>query len=383
MRKVKAAVIGTGFIGKAHVEAIRRMGHVELAAIVLDGQEKADAAAASLHVPKAYGNYRDLLHDSEIEVIHNCTPNHMHFEINKQALLHGKHVLSEKPLTRTYEESQELYLLAREKGLVTGVNFNYRQFPMIQHLRAMVQDNDLGDIRLVRGSYLQDWLFYDTDYNWRIEPEYGGKTRAIGDIGSHVFDLAQYVTGMRIVEVFADTVTAIPKRYKPLHQWSTFHSGSKEETELVDIHTEDYGSVLVKFENGGRGVFTVSQISAGKKNALELHIDGSKASVSWRQEEPNHLDVGFRDKPAETVRRDPGCVKAAALPYLHYPGGHEEGWPESLKNMMLHFYDQVLGMDNRSQSVASFEEGHNIMLIEEAIVKSAETGSWQKIEALY
>jgi predicted dehydrogenase len=379
MRKVKTAIIGAGFIGKVHIEAVRRLGYADVIAIGQGTQEKADACAHELDIPKAYGNYMDLLRDEEIEVIHNCTPNHLHHEINKQALLHGKHLLSEKPLTLTSDEAKELYYLALEKNLITGINFNYRQFPMMQQLKSMVKEKELGDVRIVRGSYLQDWLLYETDYNWRMEQEFGGQTRAISDIGSHLFDLAQYLIGQRITEVMADSSIVIPKRYKPVNE-SAASPESNKQRELVDVQTEDYCSVLVKFENGIRGVFTVSQVSAGNKNALEIHLDGSLSSGSWKQEEPSILHMGFRDKAGEKVARDPNILNQAALPFLHYPGGHEEGWPDSLKNMMLQFYEAVRNKTPLSTSVATFKEGYQIMLINDAIVKSVQSGGWVKVE---
>jgi predicted dehydrogenase len=381
MRKIRAALLGAGFIGKAHIEAIRRLGFVDIVAVAQQSQERADECARELGIPKAFGNYMDLLQDDEIDVIHNCTPNHLHFETNKQILLHGKHLLSEKPLTLTSAEAGKLYRLAGEKDLVTGINFNYRQFPMVQHLREMVKDNDLGEIRIVRGHYLQDWLLYDTDYNWRIEPSYGGPTRAIGDIGSHLYDLAQYVTGMKISEVLTDMATVIPTRYKPADGQTTFQSGSVERGDPVAVSSEDYCSILVKFDNGSRGVFTVSQVSAGSKNALELTLDGSLASGSWKQEEPFKLVMGYRDKPSETVQRDPALLKKQALPFVHYPGGHEEGWTDSMKNTMLRFYETVKDRNKLSDSVASFKEGYHIMLIIDAVLKSASSGTWEKVES--
>ncbi|NHN31427.1 Gfo/Idh/MocA family oxidoreductase [Paenibacillus agricola] len=413
MRKIKAAVLGAGLIGKAHIEAIRRLGYVEVVAIGQSTQATADQYARELHVPKAYGNYIDLLNDEEIEVIHNCTPNHMHFEMNKQALLHGKHLLSEKPMTLTSEEAKELYLLAEEKQLATAVNFVYRQFPMVQHLKSMVTDHDLGDIRIVQGHYLQDWLFYQTDYNWRMEPMYGGETRAISDIGSHLYDLVQYVTGLRITEVLADSAIVIPQRFKPTN---SSHSSSDalnaslnaqpstplsafsnaptsaqstassttvlnqgEALELIDIKNEDYCAVLVKFNNGARGVLTVSQVSAGKKNALGISLDGSIASGAWEQEEPCKLTLGYRDKPGETVMRDSNLVKKQAIPFVHYPSGHVEGWADSLKNMMHQFYGSISNQVGIPDSVASFKEGYQIMLINEAIVQSAKSGTWVSV----
>jgi predicted dehydrogenase len=358
------------------------LGYVDIVAIGQNGQEKADAYAKALKIPKAYGNYQDLLKDPEIEVVHNCTPNHLHFEINKQALLHGKHLLSEKPVTLTSVEAKELYQLASQTGLVTGINFNYRQFPMVQHLKSMVKDNDLGELHIVRGSYLQDWLLYDTDYNWRMEPEYGGTTRAISDIGSHLFDLVQYVTDLKITEVLADLSVVIPKRYKASTTSESFQSNSDDTRELVDIKTEDYCSVLVKFENGARGVLTVSQVSAGKKNALEINLDGAQASGSWKQEEPFRLLMGYRDKPGETVMRDSKQLKKEALPFMHYPSGHEEGWTDSLKNMMHNYYQAIVNDEALSDSVATFKEGYQIMVINDAIVRSVQSGTWEKIDWL-
>ncbi|TDF99463.1 Gfo/Idh/MocA family protein [Paenibacillus piri] len=382
MRRIKTAVLGAGFIGKAHIEAIRRVGYVDIVAIGQNSQEKAEQYAKALNIPKAYGSYEQLLQDTEIEAVHNCTPNHLHFEINKQALLHGKHLLSEKPLTLFSEEAKELYHLAGQTKLITGVNFNYRQFPMVQHLKSMVKDKDLGEINIVRGSYLQDWLLYETDYNWRMDPKFGGPTRAISDIGSHLFDLVQYVTGLTITEVLADTSIVIPKRYMTKGQNESFQSQSDSMPQLVDITTEDYCSVLVKFNNGARGVFTVSQVSAGKKNALEISLDGSFASGSWKQEEPFRILTGYRDKPGETVLRDPNQVKKEALPFLHYPSGHEEGWTDSLKNTMHHFYAAILNKEAPSNSVASFKEGYQIMVINDAVIRSVKSGTWEKVDSV-
>ncbi|OAS23459.1 Gfo/Idh/MocA family protein [Paenibacillus oryzisoli] len=378
MKKIKAAIIGAGFIGKAHLEAIRRLGYVEVVAIGQSSEKHAEEYAKSLHIPKAYGNYMDLLQDDEIEVVHNCTPNHLHYEINKQTLLHGKHLLSEKPLTLTSSEAKELYELALEKRLITGINFNYRQFPMVQQLKNMVNDSDLGEIRIIRGSYLQDWLLYDTDYNWRMEPQFGGETRALSDIGSHLFDLVQYVTDLRITEVLADLSIVHPIRY------TSSKNGTSSETndilKQVDIKTEDYCSVLVRFSNGARGVFTVSQVSAGKKNALEINLDGLTSSGTWKQEEPFKLQMGYRDKPSETILRDPALLKKKALPYLHYPSGHEEGWTDSLKNTMQHFYDAVFNnYETPADSVATLKDGYQAMLINDAIIRSVKSGTWEAV----
>ena len=291
MEKIKVGIIGTGFIGPTHIEAIRRLGFVEVVALAETSQEQAERKAAELGIPKAYGDYREMLSDSEIQVVHNCTPNHVHFAINKEIILAGKHVISEKPLAMNSEESAELLALAQKQGVVHGVNFNYRQHASVQNLRAKIANGDLGKVNLVHGSYLQDWLLYETDFNWRLAPEVGGKSRAVADIGSHWCDTVQFVTGKKIVEVFADLATVIPVRKKAIGSVATFSTQSTEDVEYEDvsINTEDYASVLVRFEDGSRGVFTVSQVSAGRKNRLSFEINGSKSSVYWNQEEPEKL----------------------------------------------------------------------------------------------
>jgi predicted dehydrogenase len=385
MQKIKVGIIGTGFIGPTHIEAIRRLGFVEIVGLAETSLETAEKKAAELGIPKAYGDYREMLKDSEIQVIHNCTPNHLHFSINKEIILAGKHVVSEKPLAMNSKESAELVELAKKHGVVNGVNFNYRQHASVQNLRAKIADGDLGKVNLVHGSYLQDWLLYETDYNWRLAPEVGGKSRAVADIGSHWCDIVQFVTGKRIVEVFADLATVLPIRKKPKTNVTTFGAQSTEEIEYEDvqINTEDYASVLFRFEDGSRGVFTVSQVSAGRKNRLSFEIDGSKSSVFWNQEEPEKLWIGHRDKPNEILLADPALFAPEAKSAIHHPGGHNEGWPDALKNMMLNYYTFIReGKDplKDKPNFATFEDGHISMTITDAILESHEQQKWVKVQ---
>ncbi|SFC40080.1 Predicted dehydrogenase [Bacillus sp. OV322] len=384
MEKIKVGVIGMGFIGPTHIEAIRRLGFVEVVALADSSLEAAEKKAADFGIPKAYGDYRDMLKDDEIQVVHNCTPNHLHFAINKDIILAGKHVLSEKPLAMNSEESAELLALAKKHKVVHGVNFNYRQYPIVKQLAAMVNHEQLGKVNLVHGSYLQDWLLYETDFNWRLAPEAGGKSRAIADIGSHWCDTVQYVTGKRIVEVFADLATVIPVRKKSKSNEATFGSKNDQELEYEDIpiSTEDYASVLLKFEDGSRGVFTVSQVSAGRKNRLSFEINGSKSSAYWNQEEPAKLWIGNRDKPNETMLADPSLFLLEAQSGIHHPGGHNEGWPDALKNAMLNFYSFIRdGKDPERDEAgfATFADGHVSMCITEAILTSHEQQKWVKV----
>lgn len=386
MEKIKVGVIGTGFIGPTHIEAIRRLGFVEVVGLAENGHETAERKAEALGIPKAFGDYRDMLLDGEIQVIHNCTPNHLHFQINKEIIMAGKHVISEKPLAMNSQESGELLALAKRYGVVHGVNFNYRQFPSVQQLESMVRNGQLGKINLVHGSYLQDWLLYETDFNWRLAPEVGGNSRAVADIGSHWCDTVQFVTGKKIVEVFADLATVLPIRKKPKqNSTNTFGTNILEEDmyEDVSIETEDYASVLVRFSDGSSGVFTVSQVSAGRKNRLSFELNGSESSAYWNQEEPEKIWIGHRNSPNQVLLADPGLFNPEALSSIHHPGGHNEGWPDALKNGMKNFYTFIKegkSLEKDKPNFATFEDGHLSMCITDAILESNKEQKWVKVQ---
>ena len=267
MGSIKVGMIGTGSSARSHLEALRRLNRVEVVAIASSSQERAEQVAKEFGIPKAYGDARQLIHDPEVEAVHNCTPNHLHFPINREVLSTGKHLLSEKPLALNSQESRQLTEWAQKSEGVSGVCFNYRHYPMVAEARAAITGGECGRVYLVQGGYLQDWLLYNTDYNWRLEPEQSGSTRAVADIGSHWCDTVQHVLGRRIVEVFADLKTVHPVRYKPKGPVTTFAKSGDGDREEIPIHTEDCGIVLVHFEGGIQGVFTVSQVSAGKKTA--------------------------------------------------------------------------------------------------------------------
>lgn len=383
MRKIKAAVIGTGFIGPTHIEAIRRLGFAEVVAISGSDLAKTRKKADELNIGRAYDDYRLILEDPEIEVVHNCTPNHLHYQVNRDSILAGKHILSEKPLTLNSAQSGELLKLVREKGVIHGVNFNYRQYPLVQQLRQLIKEKELGQLHLVHGSYLQDWLLYDTDFNWRLQSEVGGKLRAIADIGSHWYDTVQHVIGQQITEVFADLATAIPTRKRSTSGSLTFgRSEGASLFEEVPIDTEDFGTVLLKFNNGIRGVFTVSQISAGRKNRLSFEVDGSTSSSYWNQEEPEKLWRGYRDQPNQMLLADPALLLPEAQNYIHYPGGHNQGWPDGMKNMMNHFYSAIRDKKDPMKdpmAFATFEDGHRSMCVLDAILESYQCGKWVKV----
>jgi predicted dehydrogenase len=336
-------IVGTGFSACSHIEALKRIPFVEIVGIAGSSFEKAKETAEKYGIPKPFQSAEQLILNSEIEAVHNCTPNHLHFSINKQVLLNFKHLMSEKPLAMNSDQSGELSELAKSANVISGVCFNYRHYPLVIHSKEMMERNELGNVHLVYGGYLQDWLLYNTDYNWRLEPDWNGKSRAIADIGSHWCDAVQFVLGKKIIEVFADLKTVHPIRLKPKPESSTLNGLESDEKVQVEIQTEDYGSVLVHFEGGATGVFTASQVSGGRKNKLFFEIASEKGSIAWDQEKANKLWIGYREEPNKELLRDPSLLHPIASSFTHYPSGHHEGWADALKNLFIDYYLTIIG----------------------------------------
>ena len=377
--KFRAGIIGTGFIGPAHVEAARRLGNVEFIALAEANEALAREKADALCIPRAYGDYRKLLDDPDVQVVHNCTPNHLHFEVNKDILAARKHVISEKPLAMTSEESRTLVELAKEAGVIHAVDFNYRYYPLVQHAREMIDKGELGEVFSVHGSYLQDWLYLATDWNWRLVPELSGESRAVADVGSHWCDLVQFITGLTITRVFADLRTVHKTRMRPKKEVETYAGKvlQPSDYEPQEINTEDYASVLLEFSNGAHGVVTVSQVSAGRKNRLYYEIDGSKCALSWDQEKPNEMWIGYREKANEILVKDPSLLHERAREYAHYPGGHPEAYPDGPKNLFRNVYRVVAdGKMPANPDWSTFEDGHKEVVICEAVLASSKSKSW-------
>ncbi len=378
MQAIKAGIVGTGFIGPVHVEALRRLGYVKVVAVAERDVDLAQAKADELSIPKAYGDYRQLLADPEIQVVHNCTPNHLHFEVNRNILAAGKHIISEKPLAMNSTESRELVRLAEAAGVVHAIDFNYRYMPLVQQARIMCQaTDDVGRVLAVHGTYFQDWLHKDTDWNWRLVPEFSGESRAVADIGSHLCDIVQFVTGLKIVRVMADLVTIHPVRKRPKVEVETYAGKVLDLSDLeeVAIDTEDYASILVEFDSGMHGVLTVNQCAAGRKNRLSFEINGSNAALAWNQERPNELWVGRRDGPNQTIMKDPSLLYAEASEYAHYPGGHNEAYPDGPKNLFRNVYGFIAG-ERPGGDFATFVDGHNEIAICDAVLKSNQEKQW-------
>ena len=284
----------------------------------------------------------------------------------------------------TAEEARELVTLAARAGVVHGVSFVYRQFAMVQQAAAMIRHGEVGRIFAAHGSYLQDWMLLETDYNWRVDSAQGGASRTVADIGSHWCDTVQFMTGRRIVEVMADLSIVWPTRKAPVNGKATFsavHEAQGYETRPVD--TEDFGSVLLRFDDGSKGSFMVSQVSAGRKNRLAVEVNGSRCSLAWDQEVPQRLWIGHREQPDRRLSDDPSLLWPEIADSAHYPGGHIEGWPDAFKNMMGHFYQAVRAgkmPEAGARRFAAFDDGADVMYIIEAIVKSHQQQRWVSVE---
>src|SRR5581483_2949734 len=305
-------------------------------------EQLAREKANQLNVPKAYGSYEALIADPDIQVVHNATPNYLHYPVNVAVISKGKHIVCDKPLAMTAAEAKKLVDLANKAGVVNAVTFGYRGNPLVQHARAAVARGEIGRPTFMHGYYAQDWLLKDTDYSWRLEPDKSGTSSALGDIGSHWCDLAQHISGLRITHVLGDISTVVPKRKKPKAAREAFQTGGDDSFELVDIKVEDLASVLLRFENGAKGAFSVGQVCSGHKNDLAFEICGSIKSFRWRQEDQNYLWIGNRDKPNEVLQKDPGLIEPDARPFAHLPGGHQEGWPDANYNLRQTVYGCIM-----------------------------------------
>jgi len=370
-----AAIIGLGFVGKAHLEALRRLG-VPVRGVLGSSPERTQDATRELKLDRGHESLDELVHDSSVNVVHVCTPNHLHYEQTKALMTAGKHVICEKPLAMNTRESSALIDLAQNRKLVGGVAYNLRYYPLCHEARSIVQRGLIGEPRLIHGSFLQDWLLYPTDWNWRLQPELGGDMRAVADIGTHWMDLVTWITQKKVTEVCADLVTTNPVRKQPRGRVQTFQR-AEGATDDFKVTTDDYASILLRFEGNAHGVCTVSQVSAGRKTRLWFEIDGSEGSLSWNSEEPNTLWIGRRREPNGEMIKDPSIMSPEARGYAAYPGGHAEGYPDTFVQLFKDFYRYVEKGDfNAARSFPTFETGHAEMQLCEAIAESARERRW-------
>jgi predicted dehydrogenase len=377
MPSIKTAIFGTGFMGRVHLEAVRRTESVEAAAVVGRNADAARRLGAGFSVPTIATDYREVLRDPGIAAVHICTPNAQHFSMAKDALNAGKHVLCEKPLATSVAEGEELVALAKKQGLRNCVCHNLRYYPMVQQMRAMREAGDLGEILVVQGTYSQDWLLYDTDWNWRVETKAGGPSRCMADIGSHFFDMAEHVTGLRVSSLCADLQTFHSTRKQPKHSVETFANKMLGPEDYIEtpVDTEDFGAVVFRMGSRTRGSMTASQVSAGRKNGLSIEIYGTKSSVAWNQERPDELWSGHRDTANQIFIKDPSLLKPSARGFADLPGGHSEGYDDTFKQVFRRFYASI-PTPTPAPEYPQFSDGLRQLKILDAELQSHRARSW-------
>ena len=383
MKRLGMGLVGPGFVGVHHIDAVRRLGYVDVVAIAASTEASARKKADALGIPKAYGSFEALVADPDIQVIHNTTPNHLHEPVIMAALERRKHVISDKPLAVTAASARRLCDAAAKAGVVAAVTFNYRGNPLIQQARTMIAKGEIGSIHYAHGTYLQDWLLQETDFSWRLEPEKGGESSAIGDIGSHWCDLVQHVVGQRITEVLADLTTVIGTRVKPAGSTEAFAKAAGS-GEKFKVQSEDLATVLVRFDGGAKGCFAVGQVCAGHKNDLWFEISGRKASLRWYQEKQNELWIGRREAASAILPKDPSLLGPEAAPYAHLPGGHQEAWADAFCNVMRDVYGFIQSgrpaNASKPPAFATFEDGYHAACIVDAILESHRRGGvWTRV----
>jgi predicted dehydrogenase len=377
MKPIRTAIFGTGFMGRVHLEAVRRVESVEVAAIAGRNAEATRRLGAGFSVPLLTTDYREVLRDPAIDAVHIGTPNAQHFPMAKDALLAGKHVLCEKPLTTTVAEAEELVSIATRQGVRNCTCHNLRYYPMVQQMRRMREAGDLGEILVVQGTYSQDWLLYDTDWNWRVETKAGGPSRCMADIGSHFFDMAEHVTGLRVTSLCADLQTFHPTRKQPKHSVETFANKLLGPEDYVEtpIDTEDFGAVIFRMGARTRGCMTASQVSAGRKNGLSIEIYGTRSSVAWNQERPDELWAGHRDVGNQVFVKDPSLLKPTARSYADLPGGHSEGYDDTFKQVFRRFYASI-ATPGEAPEYPQFVDGLRQLTILDAALQSNRKRAW-------
>lgn len=381
MKRLKAAVFGTGFMGRVHLEALRRLEFVDIYAIA--GRELASAQKLGdgFEVARTESDYKKILEDPAVDAVHICTPNALHFAMAKDALNAGKHVICEKPLAISVEEASELVGLARARNRRNCVCHNLRYYPMVQQMRQMQKTGDLGDILIVQGTYSQDWLLYDTDWNWRVNAEVSGPSRCMADIGSHWFDIAEHITGLPVVSLCADLQTFHKTRKQPSQRPTETFTNKMAHAESyieVPVETEDFGSAIFRMGERTRGSLTASQVSAGRKNRLSIEVYGSKKSVAWDQERPDELWIGNRDTGNQIMLKDPSLLRESARTFADLPGGHSEGYDDTFKQVFRRFYSSIAA-PVQTPDYPQFADGLRQLTILDAVMKSNQSRGWVDI----
>jgi predicted dehydrogenase len=377
---IGVVVVGTGQIGQVHVECARRAG-VEVLGLVGSSPERAESKARQWRVPRVYSDLESALADPDVDVIHVASPNNLHAAQAAQAVAAGKNVICEKPLTIDSLQAADLVDQARSAGVVNATCFNFRFYPLMHEATAMVARGDIGEPLFLTGSYHQDWLMRSTDWNWRLEPERAGRLRAVADIGSHWLDLVTWIAGRNVTEVMADLHTLVPTRLKPEGEIETFSGVAATNGMPVSMDTDDAATVALHLDHGTRGSFTVSQVSAGRKNDLRFEIAGSEGSLMWSSERSDTLWIGHRGRTNEVLLKDPVHLDRTAAEVAFYPGGHVEGYGEAFTSLFRAIYaDVARGGPAARPAYPTFEDGYRGLLVADAILASGDTRSWVEVK---
>lgn len=376
---IKAAIVGTGFIGKQHYEAIRRLPNTTVVAVVDADASKIAAFAQEYGIDHHFTSMEDLLDNLDVDVVHICTPNFLHYPMAKLALERGVNVFCEKPLSLTAQESQDLVRIAKDKKVHHAVNLNYRSNAMVREMRHRIKNEQIGNVLMVQSEYIQDWLMFDTDYDWHFLPEMVGPSRTVADIGTHVFDIVQFVTDQKIVEVFADLIKVYPERFQREQRGETFSQEYVGEAKAVEVVNEDAAMIIARLESGVNVSVVLSQVTGGYKNGLELVVSGSKSSLTWKQENADRLVVGNRQGGNEMIYADPKYIDRSLHDFISLPNGHAVGWADAFKNSIHEFYKTVQNNDYESDSIVNFNRGHHLMKLVEAALESSKTKQWVKV----
>jgi predicted dehydrogenase len=390
MTRIGMGLVGPGFVGRHHIDAVRRLGFVDVIAVAGSSEASARRKADALGVPRAYASYEALAADPDVQVVHNATPNHLHESVILAAVANHKHIVSDKPLATSAGVARRLCDAATEAGVVHAVTFNYRGNPMVQQARTMVNAGDIGDVRYVHGAYLQDWLLHPTDFSWRLDPALGGESSAMGDIGSHWCDLVQHVVGQRIVEVLADLSTVVPIRMRPSVSREAFAPDRGERAEAFTVRSEDLATVLMRFDGGAKGCVAIGQVCAGHRNDFWFEASGRSGSIRWRQEQQNELWIGRRGVANGVLAKDPDLLAPAAAAYVNLPGGHQEGWSDAFANVMRDIYRVIVDVAEgrplpnvRPPAFATFEDGCHAAMVVDAVLDSHRRGNvWTRVPTL-
>jgi predicted dehydrogenase len=353
---------------------------VKVKTVIDANPELAKKVATRFNVENSGTDYREVIKDSEIDVIHNCTPNKYHYQITKEALEAGKQVLSEKPLAMTLEEAEKLNNLAEKKKAVTGIDFCYRYYPVVQDMAARVHRGDAGKVRMVTGTYLQDWLSSELDWSWRLLKSESGESNITADLGSHWFDLVQFVTGLKVREVTCDFATLIPVRKKPKRQVLAFEKVGEIESEEVKVEVEDYSAILFRMDGGVPGSFTTSQVCVGRKSDTEFQIYGSKCSYAWNHKDSTRLWIGHREKPNEILIENPILLDPSTARYANLPAGHPLGYYDAILNLFSDYYEAVENGDTPGRLRPTFETGYEEMKLLESVLDSHRRKCWVEVK---